>query len=358
MILALGLTILLLSLLLVIYLPRQQAKKLKESTVEKKLEFENETRRTMIQILGGIAFISTFYFSYKTYILSNEQQITNRFTETIKLLSNENKEIRIGALYALERLSKDSEKDKISILQIINAYVRNHAPRVTKDLFKQYIDSAKAADDDEYSCSYFHPSNKIYVFHPDTTKQELDIQVAITILGTNNFGLLPLNFTNLDFRAINFRELNLSNSDFSYCDLTSDDFGKAVLDSCKFDRAVANKTIFATAKIRKSSFATSLLQEANFYQADLSNSHFSAGSCCYDCQFGEAIFRNGDIRSVDLRRALFWDADLTNIFIEFAPLDSINLDRTILNGADLRLTRGLAKSEISKAKTDKTTKLP
>jgi uncharacterized protein YjbI with pentapeptide repeats len=360
MIFTIGILVILACLIIIIFLPRQQAKRLRNSDVEKRLAFENETRKTVIQILGGIAFFSTFYFSYKTYILSNEQQITNRFTETIRLLSDSNRDIRIGALYALERLCKDSEKDKISILQIINAYIRNRAPQSSKDILHRFVDSSlNKASSDDYSCSFYHPSNEVYVFQVDTTKQELDIQVAIAILGTNNSGQVPLNFTGLNLQGIDFRALDLSNSDFSYCDLTSDDFGKATIDSCKFNNVVANETNFAVTKMRKSSFENSLLQEANFYQADLSNSYIGGGACCYKCQFGEAVFINGKLEnSVDLQRALFWDADLTNVSFEFANMDSANLDRTILKGADLSGTRGILKSELDKAKTDKTTKLP
>jgi uncharacterized protein YjbI with pentapeptide repeats len=360
MILIIGFLVILACLFIIIFLPRQQAKRLKNKDVEKRLEFENETRKTVIQILGGIAFFSTFYFSYKTYLLSNEQQITNRFTETIKLLSDSNREIRIGALYALERLCKDSEKDKVSIIQIINAYIRNRAPQSSKNLLNGFVDSSlnKALSDD-YSCPFYHPSNDVYAFHVDTTKQELDIQVAITILGANNSGQVHLNFTGLDLQAINFRGLNLSNSDFSYCNLTNDDFENATVDSCKFDNALANNTNFAVTKARKSTFENSLLQEANFYQADLSNSYIGGGACCYKCQFGEAVFTNGKLENdVDLRRALFWDANLTNASFEFANMDSVNLERTILKGADLRGTKGISKIELNKAKTDKTTKLP
>lgn len=361
MILPIGILTILVCLIIIVYLPREQAKKLKGSTDEKKIEFENEFRKTVIQILGGIAFFSTFYFSYKTYVLSNEQQITNRFTETIKLLSDENREIRIGALYGLERICKDSEKDKISILQIINAYVRNRVPQVSKNLLHEYIDSfSNTSAFDDYSCPYYHSRlADVYKFQPDTLKQELDIQVAINILGTNNLELIRLNFTALNLRGLDFGDLNLSNSDFSYSDLTEVDFLKATLDSCKFDNAVAKSTNFASTKLRGSSFSNSFLQDANFYQADLSNSYIGGGACCHKCQFGESVFINGKLENnVDLRKTLFWDADLTNVSFEFANLDDTNLDGTILIGADLRSTRGLSINEIKKAKTDKTTQLP
>ena len=360
MILTIGVTVILVFLLTIIYLPRQQAEKLKSSAVEKRLEFENETRKTVIQILGGVAFFSTFYLSYKTYILSNEQQITNRFTETIKLLSHTNTQIRIGAFDALERLCKDSEKDKVSILQIITAYVRNRAPQSSKKELQNFIDSSfNKASLDDYACPYCHQSSDVYTYQVDSTKHDLDIQVAITILDHTNDGQVRLNFTALNLQNIDFSGLNLSNGDFSYCDLTNAQFGGAILDSCKFEEVIANNTNFALTKVRKSSFENSLLQEANFYQADLSKSYVGGGTCCYKCQFGEAILRDGRFENnVDLRRALFWDADLSNVSFEFANMDSVNLGRTVLKGADLRGTRGISKDELAKAKTDRNTKFP
>jgi len=341
----------------IVFLPRLVANNYVNSRKEKRFEIENESRKTLIQILGGVAFFSTFYFSYQTYNLSYEQQITNRYTETIKLLSNENREVRIGALYGLERLFKDSKKDQISILQIINAYIRNRTISISDMVVINYLDLFfKKPEVDDYSCPFHNLPKNIAQYNRDSILYSLDIQVAINILGHSNNGLIRLDFSKLDLRGINFSNLNLSNSDFKNSILSHSDFRNSIIDSCDFDYAYCNSSTFSSSKIRKTTFSSAMLADANFYQADLSNSEING--CCKNCQFGEAIlkevkFENG----VDLRRALFWDANLSNVSTEFVDMDSVVLDRTILKGADLRGVKNLSTIELKKAIIDDKTQI-
>ena len=45
------------------------------------------------------------------------------FTETVP-----NLEVRIGAIYALERIAQDSDRDHVQIMEILCAYIRQNAP--------------------------------------------------------------------------------------------------------------------------------------------------------------------------------------------------------------------------------------
>lgn len=64
-----------------------------------------------------------------------EAQITNRFTQAIGQLGAElkdgtpNLEVRLGGIYALERIAKDSPKDYATIMEVLTAYVRQNAPK-------------------------------------------------------------------------------------------------------------------------------------------------------------------------------------------------------------------------------------
>src|SRR5215207_705866 len=66
--------------------------------------------------------------------LSREGQITDRFTKAIEQLGassngGKNLEMRLGGIHALERISRESENDYWPIMEILSAYVREHAPR-------------------------------------------------------------------------------------------------------------------------------------------------------------------------------------------------------------------------------------
>jgi len=59
--------------------------------------------------------------------LSRQGQITDRFTSAIDQLGNKSLDIRLGRIYALERIAKESGEDYWPILEILAAYVREHA---------------------------------------------------------------------------------------------------------------------------------------------------------------------------------------------------------------------------------------
>jgi hypothetical protein len=103
-------------------------------------------RATLAQILGGFAVLIGLYFAWKNITSTNknleiakEGQITERFTKAIDPLGAVDEhgklklEVRLGGIYALERIAQDSEKDHWPIMEILTAYVREHtaaAPNV------------------------------------------------------------------------------------------------------------------------------------------------------------------------------------------------------------------------------------
>jgi hypothetical protein len=89
---------------------------------------------TVAQILGGTALLSGLYFTWRTLQVNREGQITERFTRAIEQLgathndNSKNLELRLGGIYALERIARESEEDHWSIMEVLTAYVRQHAP--------------------------------------------------------------------------------------------------------------------------------------------------------------------------------------------------------------------------------------
>jgi hypothetical protein len=70
--------------------------------------------------------------------VNREGQITERFTRAIDQLGetdddgNKRLEIRLGGVYALERIARDSEDDHGPIVEVLTAYVRKHAAWLPK----------------------------------------------------------------------------------------------------------------------------------------------------------------------------------------------------------------------------------
>ncbi|MCK9331399.1 MAG: hypothetical protein M0Q94_16125, partial [Candidatus Cloacimonetes bacterium] len=77
-------------------------------------ELENKYRATLAQIVGGFAIIIGLFATWKRISVMEENvevaregQITERFTRAIDQLGNENTEIKLGGIYALERIANE-----------------------------------------------------------------------------------------------------------------------------------------------------------------------------------------------------------------------------------------------------------
>ena len=95
-----------------------------------------EQKVTIVKIITGLLVLVGLYWTSrrvlaaeKTVRVAEEGQITERFTRAIAQLGDDKMAIRLGGIYALERIAKDSEKDHGPIMEILTAYVREKAPR-------------------------------------------------------------------------------------------------------------------------------------------------------------------------------------------------------------------------------------
>src|SRR5215204_2980857 len=89
----------------------------------------------MAQIAGGLALLFGLYFTWRRVEISQrtletqqDQQVTERFTQAIDQLgATDDKgkrklEIRLGGIYALERIARDSPKrDYSTVMEVLTA---------------------------------------------------------------------------------------------------------------------------------------------------------------------------------------------------------------------------------------------
>ena len=91
---------------------------------------------TLVQILTGLLVLAGLYWTSRRVLaaednvrVAEEGHLTDRFTKAIAQLGDKEMAIRLGGIYALERIAKDSEKDHGPIMEVLTAYVRENAPR-------------------------------------------------------------------------------------------------------------------------------------------------------------------------------------------------------------------------------------
>jgi Pentapeptide repeats (8 copies) len=103
-------------------------KKLTEET--EKVEEVGRTRTALLAFLAGAIATAGAIFTGLGYRLSRSGQITDRFTTAIQQLAQEGDSplLRLGGIYALERIAHDSKRDHPRIMEVLTAYVRTAAP--------------------------------------------------------------------------------------------------------------------------------------------------------------------------------------------------------------------------------------
>ncbi len=77
---------------------------------------------------GALIFTAqNFTLSRRTFELTEQGQVTDRYTKAIEQLGSEKLDIRIGGIYALERIARDSARDQPTVIEVLTAFIREHS---------------------------------------------------------------------------------------------------------------------------------------------------------------------------------------------------------------------------------------
>ena len=233
---------------------------------EQRLDYGAKALTTLGTIFGGFAvLISAFYAAKRAEAMDKSaeaanksaeaalknaeaaqaKQITERFAKAIEQLGNEKIETRLGAIYTLERIAKDSKDDHWTIMEVLTAFVRENAP-VKKDK-KQ-----------------------------ESPKIRIDIQAALTVIGRRNVKnekeKQRLDLSNIDIRGVNLIKANLERADFISSNLEGGLLMQARLQNAEFYNANLRSAVLSEANLQKAYLSGAKLGQANFYKANLQES--------------------------------------------------------------------------------------
>ncbi|MEU1466086.1 hypothetical protein ABZ467_36775 [Streptomyces sp. NPDC005727] len=75
---------------------------------------------------GGLAAVGILY-THRTLHQNREGQVTDRYTKAISQIASDKPVEQLGGIYALERIMRDSAKDHATIVEVLAAFVREHA---------------------------------------------------------------------------------------------------------------------------------------------------------------------------------------------------------------------------------------
>jgi len=257
----------------------------------------------MAQILAGTALLSGLYFTWRTLQVNREGQITERFTRAIEQLGaseGDEKclEIRIGGIFALERLANESKEDYGAIMEVLTAYVRRQARRNRQEVLSEQVVLGK---------------------FPSAPLPSADIQAILTVIGRRartdeieQQGILDLHDMDL-YGAIRRGARTDEIEQQGILDLHDTDLHGAQTTGAHLGRrsgANLRHCVLVGADLRGA-----FLYGADFYGAYLTKADFS-GAILSSADLSGAVLYGADLYGADLRGANLWGANLTQAQLE------------------------------------------
>jgi hypothetical protein len=231
------------------------------------LSVENELRRTVIQVAGGALAIVALAFTFwrirvavRQAHIAEQNLITTRFAEGVKLLSSGDVTSRLGGIYALERVAADSEVDHWPVFEVLTGFVR-HVATITKDP------------------------------QAETT---LDVKAVLTVVARR---VPRLEEHALDFSGSALAHAIVSSADLGGAEFRSAFMRKAILSGC--DLTGAN---FSFANLVEASFFASNLAMAHLHEADLRNAFLDSA------HFDGTVLYLTDLRGAWLEASTGWES--------------------------------------------------
>ncbi|MDF1873423.1 pentapeptide repeat-containing protein, partial [Vannielia sp.] len=295
-----------------------------------------------------------------------------------------NLEVRIGGIYALERIAQDSPRDHVQIMEILCAYIRQNAPASEAapwpelEMKEGEDDGPLEADRDDRRRAFYEAQEETY---RHLTIRD-DIQTALTVIGRrsakqraleaeangNKTGFvfdIPCPEPNLpddehDPKALNAYEADLEawktklntyhgyRLDLRKANLRGADMAGLELNGARFDSAVMQGATLREARLQGASLWGAQLQGADLEAARLQGAHLWAAQLqgadleaarLQGAGLETARLQVADLGEARLQGANLWGARLQGAYLGEARLQGADLGGARLQGATLREAR-------------------
>lgn len=293
-----------------------------------------------------------------------------------------NLEVRIGAIYALERIAQDSDRDHVQIMEILCAYIRQNAPLSGAVDFQQNWINAFS---DPQSVNNLPNYYSLLQWRRSLPPLREDLQTALSVFGRRTnwqrkiedqaFGgkgyiadlsgtcLQKADLSSLNFSRVNFARCDLSGTECTMTDFSDSSFESAhlkashlvgtVLDGCIFIDAELQGTSMSHSSGKDISFRSAGLQHAQvkrseFPKADFSDARMSL-SRFEGCNLQSSDFTHADCRNARLAGSTLTRSKLIGTDLRGTDLNRANLASVRLQGPNIDCNTVLERSEFSDA---------
>ncbi|MFF8397532.1 pentapeptide repeat-containing protein [Streptomyces sp. NPDC016172] len=267
--------------------------------------------------LPGLAALAALLFTWmqvgqtsKELRISEQGQITNRFNAAITNLGSQSMDVRLGGIYALQRIMQDSSRDHPTVVAVLSAYVRQHARLPANGTRKAQTASTANSLPADVQAVMNVLANRL---------PSRDRGTMIDLSGTDLRGLQSMGGSFLSARGlnINFREANFEEADLSGAELVDADLREAWMLGAQLP-------------------AANLLR-ANLREATLDTANLTGATFCLGVITGSRVKHDcADLTGASLNSANLTDVDLEGAKLAEASMTNANLTGAVLAGADLK----------------------
>jgi uncharacterized protein YjbI with pentapeptide repeats len=213
-------------------------------------------------------------------------QIADLYSRAIEQLGSDKLDVRIGGIYALESVARDSARDHPTVMEVLAAFIREHS--------RQPLPSSDAGTQE--------PERSI----------RPDIQAAVAVIGRRE--------TKHDIRPVDLTGANLASADLSGAHL-------------------------AGANLTRAHLAAAILTDAHLADAILGGADL-AGAFLAEADLAHADLLRADLTRANLFRANLADASLADADISGGPVGDATLTGAFLIGARLDGARWPVNAEV------------
>jgi uncharacterized protein YjbI with pentapeptide repeats len=306
------------------------------------------TYAILLAAIIGPAFIIWRMYSARKQSYSPEQDsITDRIAKAIddlgasksiakgtKATSKPSLKIRLSAIYSLERVSQESLRDHIQVMEILCTYVRDNSkastaillPEGTKSCPEMWRESIPPLEVDiQAIIDVIARRDDTQILNEITEKYKLDLH------GCN---LQRVNFRNGKFDLALMNESHLDIAQMNRVELNGAELNRAKLNGAELDGVRLNGAELNGAKLNAANLDRAELNGAKFNGAELNRAVLSRAKLNGAVLVGAELYR-ANLNGAELNRAVVNGAVLDRAGLNGAVLNQAVLNRTRFNGAEL-----------------------
>jgi hypothetical protein len=231
----------------------------------------NDIRAGLLQAAAGLVVIVGAFLTWRQLQVSRAGQVTDAFSAAITQLGDADLDVRLGGIYALERIARTSKHDRRAIEEVLCLFVKNR----------------------------------------DTA----DVNVALLVLGRRQPAGARLRLDRARLSGVRLQFARLSHADLHYATLDGAHLFGVHLDGADLTGTDLTGAVLIDANLRRADLRDATLVDVLASNADLRAADLSRADLT------GAKLDHADLSQADLRGAVLHNADITNAVFTGAVVD-------------------------------------